>query len=124
MKKQREDLKAIENQFHHFNNKDFYDTKKSNDEMKKAMNDVEGDYRKNSNNQTTEAQTHYDHKMHQWIEVEERREIQERHDLYVKLMQELIVKKEVEEQKVITDQKKIDDDFAKWKEYQDRIKEI
>ena len=68
------------------NNKDFYDTKKHNEEMKKAMNEVESEYRKNSNNQTNEAQTHYEHRMMQCLEKEDKRETQDRHDLYVKLM--------------------------------------
>jgi len=79
--------------------------------------------RKYSNQKEDAAKTHHDHKMDQEIEKENDIVIQFRHDKYVELMKILIDIKKEEKQKIIQDKAKIDDDFDKYKEYQDRLSE-
>ena len=50
-------------------------------------------------------------------------ELKLRHDLEVKLLTDLLTKKKAEKDKVNADVAKIADDFLKWKDLQDNLKE-
>ena len=62
--------------------------------------------------------------MTQWIEREEEREFDERHELYVELMEKLIAVKKKESEDLDKHLADIDKSFKDWKEYQDLISEI
>ena len=85
---------------------------------------MESEFRNLSNAQSKEAEIHHKNKMSQWFEREDDREHDERHDLYVKLMQALIKEKEGEFKEKEAELKALLDKIGANAKYQGILKDI
>lgn len=107
------------------NNKvEFNKAKKSYDEFRKAVQELEAEIRKRSNEKMDAEKTHHENRMSQSTEEELEREFNERHDLYVRLITKQIEDKKDQVKgldKELADMAKA---FGNWKQYQDFMKEI
>ena len=123
MKEQNQKFKTFQKSYEELTEKEVYDLGKVVDETSKATRNLEAEVRGIENELKKALDNHYDHKMLQDGEKNSEAELQLRHELEVKLLTELLEKKQVEHEKVNADVAKIAEDLLKWKDLQDSIAE-
>ena len=116
MKQQNQKLTQAQKAYKEETDKQAYDLDRVLKDTQKARIDIEADLRRIENELDKSLNDHYDHKMLQDGEKASEVELLFRHELEVKLLTELLEKKN-EELKVVNDNvAKIAEDFLKWKD--------
>lgn len=123
MKEQNTKLSMQQKEYKEDTDKRQYDLDKELKETQKARMDIEADLRKIEMELDRSLKDNYDHKMFQEGDRKTEEELLKRHDLEVKLVEDLLKQKMAERDKVLADVAKIADDFKKWKDLQDNIAE-
>lgn len=123
MKEQNTKLSMQQKEYKEETDKRQYDLDKDLKETQKARIDIEADLRKIEAELDKALKDNYDHKMFQEGDQKSEAELQQRHDLEVKLLVDLLKKKKADRDEVLAKVAKIADDFKKWKDLQDNLAE-